>query len=96
MTNAAEATKKVFVKASVDEIEGTLHDVRKDVRGNYHLIFADGQSIVMPGAWRVPFDIYEGQRLHAKWESGRFTLEDLDALSIQEEYDEYDYEAETA
>ena len=32
----------------------------------------------MPGSWSVPFEVCEGQVLHAKWEGGRFSLDLVD------------------
>ena len=78
MAEKEKRERKVFIKASVDEVEGTLVDVVQDARGNYRLVFESGETIVMPGSWSVPFEVCEGQVLHAKWEGGRFSLDLVD------------------
>lgn len=71
------AAKKMFRKAVAAEQKtfAPLKDFRELENGNCVLVF-DESEVIMPGAWRLQQDLYEGVSIRAWWDSqSKFHLE---------------------
>lgn len=78
MTAQTETTKKnVLMHATPQLVDGHLQNIQRTSNGQHYILVMDTGSTVMPGTWRLTFDLYEGQHLLAGYENGRFVLKDL-------------------
>lgn len=77
MTTQTATQKNVLMKATPQLVEGYLQDIKRTSNGLHYLLIMDTGTTVMPGTWRLTFDLYEGQHLLAGYEDGRFVLKDL-------------------
>lgn len=77
MTAQTAEKKNVLMKATPQLVEGYLQDIKRTSNGQHYLLVMDTGTTVMPGTWRLTFDLYEGQHLLAGYEDGRFVLKDL-------------------
>lgn len=77
MTAQTATKKNVLMKATPQLVEGYLQDIKRTNNGQHYLLVMDNGTTVMPGTWRLTFDLYEGQHLLAGYEDGRFVLKDL-------------------
>lgn len=79
----ATSERKILMPATPQMVDGYLEAIETTRTNNYRLVFASGESVIMPGSWSVPFDLWQGMPLRAGYDNGRFVLEEL-----EEAYDE--------
>lgn len=74
----ATSERKILMKATPQMVDGYLKTIEITKTNNYRLVFESGESVIMPGSWSVPFDLWQGMPLRAGYDNGRFVLEELE------------------
>lgn len=74
----ATSERKILMKATPQIVDGYLKTIETTKSGHYRLVFETGESVIMPGSWSVPFDLWEGMPLRAGYDEGRFLMEELE------------------